>query len=170
MRVAIFMGSATDAEVMKTAADVLDEFGVEYEARVVSAHRAPDVLVRRVHEAEEDGAEVFIAGAGLAAALPGAVASYTTKPVIGVPLECVKPGVSNGLGGLDALLSMAQMPPRVPVATVGIGNARNAAYLALQILALSDINLNEQLRMMRLTLSADATHEEPLWQNEGAEE
>lgn len=166
MRVAIFMGSATDADVMKMAANVLDEFGVEYEARVVSAHRAPDVLVRRIREAEEAGAQVFIAGAGLAAALPGAVASHTTKPVIGVPLERVEPGISNGLGGLDALLSMAQMPPRVPVATVGIGNARNAAYLALQILALSDMNLSEQLRMMRLALSGDAAQEEPLWQNE----
>lgn len=164
MKVAIFMGSASDAETMKAAADVLNEFGVEYEARVVSAHRAPEVLARRVKEAEENGARVFIAGAGLSAALPGAVASYTMLPVIGVPLECVKPGVSNGLGGLDALLSVAQMPPRVPVACVGVGNARNAAYLALEILSLLDINLREQLRLFRSTMASEAAKTEPLWE------
>lgn len=162
MKVAIFMGSASDAEAMKKAADVLSEFGVEYEARVVSAHRAPDVLERRVKEAEENGAQVFIAGAGLSAALPGAVASYTTLPVIGVPLERIKPGLSNGLGGMDALLSIAQMPPQVPVAAVGIEGAKNAAYLALEILAIADPSIREQLKMMRLTLSTEANRAEPL--------
>lgn len=160
MKVAIFMGSASDADVMKKAADVLSEFGVEYEARVVSAHRSPDVLSRRVKEAEANGAHVFIAGAGLSAALPGAIASYTTFPVIGVPLM----SSSSALGGMDALLSIAQMPPMVPVATVGIGGARNAAYLALEILSVTDPNLREQLKMLRISLAGEANRAEPLWE------
>ena len=119
MKVAIFFGSKSDTESMKKAAAVLKEFGVEYKAFVISAHRAGELLRQVVSQVEADGFEVIIAGAGLAAALPGVVAGMTTLPVIGVPLECVSEK-SNGLGGMDALLSIVQMPPQIPVATVGI--------------------------------------------------
>ncbi len=130
-RVAIMMGSESDQTVMQKAAVVLDEFGIEYEETVLSAHRNPERVVEFVRTAPERGVEIFICGAGLSAALPGVVAAHTELPVIGVPLEAA-------LGGLDSLLSIAQMPPGVPVACVGIGNARNAAYLAVCILARGD--------------------------------
>ena len=138
---------------MKKAADVLKEFGVDYKAYIISAHRAGALLAKTVSEVEKDGCEVIIAGAGLAAALPGVIASETVLPVIGVPLECVNPGKSNGLAGMDALLSIVQMPPQIPVATVGIGNAKNAAYLALQILAVKYPELEEKLLSFRKKLS-----------------
>ena len=137
---------------MKKAADILTEFGVDYKAYIISAHRAGALLKQTVEEVEKDGCQVIIAGAGLAAALPGVIAGITTLPVIGVPLECVS-DKSNGLGGMDALLSIVQMPP---VATVGINSAKNAAYLALQILALQDAELSKKLKDFRAKLAADA--------------
>ncbi len=155
MKVAIFFGSKSDKDVMKKAADVLFDFGVDYKAYIISAHRAGELLRQTVAQVEKDGCKVIIAGAGLAAALPGVIAGMTTLPVIGVPLECVSEK-SNGLGGLDALLSIVQMPPQIPVATVGIGNAKNAAYLALQILALEDKVLAVKLNAFREKLAEDA--------------
>lgn len=140
---------------MTKAAEVLRDFGVDYEAYILSAHRAGDLLRRTVEKVERDGCEVIIAGAGLAAALPGVIAGETTLPVIGVPLESVSAG-SNGLGGMDALLSIVQMPPQIPVATVGIGNAKNAAYLAVEILAVKYPELRSKLVDFRKKLAADA--------------
>ena len=140
---------------MKKAADVLKEFGVEYKAFIISAHRAGELLRETVKQVEADGFEVIIAGAGLAAALPGVIAGITTLPVIGVPLECLS-DKSNGLGGMDALLSIVQMPPQIPVATVGIGNAKNAGYLAIQILAIKYPELREKLVAFRAKLASDA--------------
>lgn len=156
MKVAIFFGSKSDFQTMKKAGDVLKEFSVDYKAYIISAHRAGALLKETVEQAEKDGAEVIIAGAGLAAALPGVIAGETTLPVIGVPLECVTPGVSNGLGGLDALLSIVQMPPQIPVATVGINSAKNAAYLAVQILSIKYPELKEKLITFRKKLADDA--------------
>src|SRR5688572_19035964 len=130
--VAIIVGSRSDVDVAQKAADTLSSLGVANELRVISAHRAPDLLESYVADALERGVKVFICAAGLAAHLPGVVASKTTLPVIGLPM----PG--NLAGGLDALLSIVQMPKGVPVATVGIGQAENAALLAGQILGLSD--------------------------------
>ena len=140
---------------MKKAADVLTEFGVDYKAYIISAHRAGALLKKTVEEVEKEGCQVIIAGAGLAAALPGVIAGITTLPVIGVPLECVSEK-SNGLGGMDALLSIVQMPPQIPVATVGINSAKNAAYLAVQILALNDADLSKKLKDFRAKLAKDA--------------
>lgn len=156
MKVAIFFGSKSDTETMRKAADVLKDFGVDYKAYIISAHRAGALLKETVEQVEKDGAEVIIAGAGLAAALPGVIAGETTLPVIGVPLECVTPGKSNGLGGLDALFSIVQMPPQIPVATVGINSAKNAAYLAVQILSIKYPELKEKLRSFRKKLADDA--------------
>lgn len=156
MKVAIFLGSKSDMDTMKKAADVLKEFGVDYEAYVISAHRAGDLLVKTIRKVEEEGCEVIIAGAGLSAALPGVIASRTVLPVVGVPLECINPGKSNGLAGMDALLSIVMMPPQIPVATVGIGNAKNAAYLAVQILAIKYPELKTKLMEFRAKMTADA--------------
>lgn len=130
-QVAIMMGSKSDVPTMEKAAGVLEEFGVEYEFEIISAHRTPERMTKYVAEAPGKGVRVFICGAGLSAALPGAVAAHTNLPVIGVPLNAA-------LNGLDSLLSIAQMPPGVPVACVGVDNARNAAYLAVSILALEN--------------------------------
>ncbi len=138
-KVAIIVGSDSDKELSDAAASVLKEFGVEHEQRTLSAHRNPKALAQYV---EGTDAQVFICVAGLAAALPGAVAAQTIKPVIGVPKD-VK------LGGVDALLSIVQMPTGVPVATVGIDAAKNAALLAIEILALSDKALKEKLNEYR---------------------
>lgn len=155
MKAAIFFGSKSDTEKMKKAAEVLAEFGIEYKSYILSAHRAGEMLSKTVKQLEEEGIEVIIAGAGLAAALPGVIAGLTTIPVIGVPLECVSEK-SNGLGGLDALLSIVQMPPQIPVATVGIGNAKNAGYLAAQILAVKYPELKQKLISFRKKLADDA--------------
>jgi len=156
MQVAIFFGSKSDTETMKKAAAVLKEYGVDYKAHILSAHRSGELLAQTVRQVEKEGAKVIIAGAGLSAALPGVISSLTVLPVIGVPLECVTPGVSNGLGGMDALLSVVQMPPQIPVASVGINNAKNAAYLALQILALNDESLRKRLVEFREGLAKNA--------------
>lgn len=145
-KVAILMGSESDMDIMRKAEQVLDEFGVSYETNVISAHRKPRKLVAYI---ESCGADVFICGAGMAAALPGVVAGHTTKPVIGVPI------VSGGLGGLDALLSIAQMPPNVPVACVATNGARNAGVLAAQILAARDDALAAKLAAFKSDLAGD---------------
>lgn len=141
--VGIIMGSDSDLPTMEAAEGVMHEFGVSYELHVVSAHRTPERMVEYAKSARERGLKVIIAGAGGAAHLPGMVASMTTLPVIGVPV------VSGGLDGMDSLLSIVQMPKGVPVATVAIGNARNAGLLAVQILAISDSDLSERLLMFR---------------------
>jgi phosphoribosylaminoimidazole carboxylase PurE protein len=131
--VGILVGSESDRERMKAAMDELDAGGIEYEFEVRSAHRAPDGVAEYAKSARERGIRVLICGAGLAAALPGVVAAHTDLPVIGVPLRSSK----SVLDGLDALLSIVQMPPGVPVACVGVDNARNAAVLAARILGAS---------------------------------
>ncbi len=139
MKAAIIMGSTSDAPVMQAAADTLAELGIEYEKRVISAHRTPDLMYEFAKSARGRGIGVIIAGAGGAAHVAGVVAGLTTIPVIGVPMK------TSTLGGLDSLLSTVQMPSGVPVATVAIGGAKNAALLAAEILALSDSGLEERL-------------------------
>ncbi len=156
MKVAIFLGSKSDLDTMKKAADVLKEFGVEYKAFVISAHRAGDLLVKTIAQVEKENCDVIIAGAGLSAALPGVIASRTVLPVVGVPLECINPGKSNGLAGMDSLLSIVQMPPQIPVATVGIGNAKNAAYLALEILGIKYPEIKSKLLEFRSKMTLEA--------------
>ncbi len=141
--VLIIMGSDSDAEVMSQAAAALDEVGVPYEFTVASAHRSPERAKQIITGSEANGCAVFIAGAGMAAHLPGVVASFTTRPVIGVPLA------SGALQGLDALYAIVQMPPGIPVASVAIGGARNAGILAAQIIAAGDPDLSAKLREQR---------------------
>ncbi len=152
IRVGIVMGSASDKPVMQHASDTLAGLGVESQTRVLSAHRTPDALRDWVVDAEKRGVKVFIAAAGAAAHLPGVVASITTRPVIGVPL--IAPNAVAG--GLDALLSIVQMPRGVPVATVALGEAgaANAGILAAQILAIEDEELAGRVRMMREGMAA----------------
>jgi 5-(carboxyamino)imidazole ribonucleotide mutase len=140
--VGILMGSKSDWQTMQAAAEILTEFGVPNEAKVASAHRSPDLVTEYVRSAEGRGLEVIIAAAGLAAHLPGVVAAQTLLPVLGVPMH------SQALGGLDALLAIAQMPGGVPVGTLAIGShgAKNAALLAVRILANSRPDLREKLR------------------------
>ncbi|MGH8982851.1 MAG: 5-(carboxyamino)imidazole ribonucleotide mutase [Acidimicrobiia bacterium] len=146
------MGSDSDLKVMQAAVDAVDEFDVPREVRVVSAHRTPDVMAEYARRAAERGLRVIVAGAGGAAHLPGMVASMTPLPVIGVPVPLTH------LDGLDSLLSIAQMPAGIPVATVAIGNARNAGLLAVRILAASDDSLRERMERFQATL-ADAVRE-----------
>jgi 5-(carboxyamino)imidazole ribonucleotide mutase len=146
--VGIIMGSDSDMQVMQEAAMVMEEFQVAFEMKVVSAHRTPDDMARYAKSAKSRGLKVIIAGAGGAAHLPGMTASYTTLPVIGVPVP------SRALNGLDSLYSIVQMPAGIPVATVAIGNARNAGLLAVQILALSDEGLSQQLEEFRKKMAA----------------
>lgn len=143
------MGSTSDREVMSAAADTLEQFGVEFEKRVVSAHRTPDLLVEYAKSARERGVQVIIAGAGGAAHLPGMVASMTPLPVVGVPVK------SRALNGLDSLLSIVQMPAGVPVATVAINGAKNAALIAVSILALNDPELAARYDAFRAGQTAD---------------
>ncbi|MHB1590139.1 MAG: 5-(carboxyamino)imidazole ribonucleotide mutase [Sulfuricella sp.] len=140
--VAVLMGSDSDLPVMKSTLDTLASFGVPYEVRISSAHRTPAATAKYVADADQRGCAVFIAAAGLAAHLAGAVAAHTIRPVIGVPME------GGPLNGFDALLSTVQMPGGVPVASVAIGKAgaKNAAYLAAQILALQDSGLAQRLK------------------------
>jgi 5-(carboxyamino)imidazole ribonucleotide mutase len=155
MKAGIIFGSKSDKAVMEKAAAVLREFGVEYSSHVVSAHRSPELLAEVVENLEIGGAEVIIAGAGLAAHLPGVIASRTTLPVIGVPV------LSGGLGGMDALLSIAQMPKPVPVAAVGVDNAANAAYLAIEILGIKYPALRAKLEEYRAAMKKElAEHNE----------
>ena len=146
--VGIIMGSDSDLPVMRAACSVLDELQVSYEVDVVSAHRTPDKLVEYAVSAEARGLKVIIAGAGGAAHLPGMAAALTVLPVIGVPVSATK------LDGMDALLSITQMPAGVPVATVAIDNSANAGILAAQMIATSDLALRERLRAYKQDLHA----------------
>lgn len=143
MEVGIIMGSTSDYEVMSAAADILQQFGVEFEKSVISAHRAPQKTYEYASTAAKRGLKVIIAGAGGAAHLPGVVAAMTTLPVIGVPVK------SNALNGLDSLLSMVQMPSGIPVATMAINGAKNAGLMAVSILALSNPELAVKLEKFR---------------------
>ena len=142
-RVAVVYGSPSDANVMSQAGAMLERFGVGYDEVSISAHRAPRALADWLAELEPRGIEVVIAGAGMSAALPGVVAAHTTLPVIGVPIR------GGALDGLDALLAIAQMPPGVPVACVGLNNAQNAAVLAVQILSVADTGLRVKVAQFK---------------------
>lgn len=143
--VSIIMGSTSDLPVMEKAAMELDSMGIPFEMNILSAHRTPNEVASFAKTAASRGIKVIIAGAGMAAALPGAIAAHTTLPVIGVP-------VKGMLDGLDALLSMAQMPPAIPVATMGINGAKNAAILAEEILALNDENIRTCITEQKMKL------------------
>jgi len=143
--VSVLLGSASDLDRVSPACQTLQDFGVSYEVAVISAHRTPDLLSEYASAAKERGIRVIIAAAGLSAALPGAVAALVDLPVIGLPVE------TGPLKGVDALLAMAQMPPGVPVGTVGIDGAKNAALLAVRILGAYDTSLSEKLERYRRT-------------------
>ena len=144
-QVSIIMGSTSDLPVMEKACKLLDEMQVPFEVNTLSAHRTPDAVETFAKGARERGIRVIIAGAGMAAALPGVIAASTTLPVIGVPIKGM-------LDGLDAMLSIIQMPPGIPVATVGVNGAQNAAILAVEMLALSDEKLAERLATYKASL------------------
>ena len=157
IKVAIIMGSESDAEEMKPASEVLNELGIKNESRVISAHRNPDRLREYILDAEKNGVKVFIGGAGMAAALPGVIAAHTHLPVLGVPIE------SKSLKGIDSLLSIAQMPPGIPVGTLAIGSAGsiNAGLLAASILSVSDQEIESKLKNYRKKQS-DNVRKDPL--------
>lgn len=134
------MGSKSDLPIMKGAPEVLDELGIGYELTTLSAHRTPHRVMKLAESAKKRGIKVFIAGAGMAAHLPGVIAAFTTLPIIGVPIKS-----SNSPGGLDAVLAILQMPPGVPVATVAINGSRNAGILAAQIIGTSDPEIAQKL-------------------------
>lgn len=138
MKVAIIFGSKSDTEKMKGAADALKEFGVEYRAYILSAHRVPEKLMETIRKVEAEGCECIIAGAGLAAHLPGVIASHTILPIIGVPINAA-------VNGMDSLLSIVQMPKAIPVATVGINNSYNAGMLAVQMLSIKYPEIKNKL-------------------------
>lgn len=144
--VSIIMGSTSDLPVMEKAMKFLDEMEVPFEVNALSAHRTPDAVETFAKEAAGRGLKVIIAGAGMAAALPGVLAASTTLPVIGVPIK------GNALDGMDAMLSIIQMPPGIPVATVGINGAMNAAILAVEIMALADDKLAEKMKVYKAGL------------------
>lgn len=146
MKVAIIMGSNSDYPTMKKAEEILDDFKIEYETKVVSAHRTPKMMFEFAQEAYDNGFRIIIAGAGGAAHLPGMVAAITALPVVGVPIKL------KSLEGLDSLLSIVQMPSGVPVATVGIDQAANAALIAVQILATSNQEIYEKLLVYKQDL------------------
>mgnify|MGYP002431662008 CR=1 FL=1 len=150
-RVSIIMGSTSDLAIMEKAAKVLDDMGIPFEMNALSAHRTPAEVEAFAKQAAERGIEVIIAGAGMAAHLPGVIAAMTPVPVIGVPINA-------SLNGMDALLAITQMPPGIPVATVGVNAAKNAALLAAEILAVSDEALSAKLKKMRADM-ADAVIE-----------
>lgn len=144
--VSIIMGSTSDLPVMEKAMKFLDEMEVPFEVNALSAHRTPDAVETFAKEAVGRGLKVIIAGAGMAAALPGVIAASTTLPVIGVPIK------GNALDGMDAMLSIIQMPPGIPVATVGVNGAMNAAILAVEIMALADDKLAEKMKVYKAGL------------------
>ena len=155
-KVGIVMGSDSDLPVMSKAADILERFGIEYEMNIISAHRAPDELYEWAGKARENGIDIIIAGAGMAAHLPGICAALFDLPVIGVPMY------NPAFAGLDALASIVQMPPGVPVATVGLGGAANAALLAVRMLAIGNPELEKKMgdyrEEMRSSVVAKDTH------------
>lgn len=158
MKAAIIFGSKSDIGVMKGAADVFKEFNIEYKAFILSAHRVPERLTEVIKELESENYECIIAGAGLAAHLPGVIASQTTLPVIGIPINAA-------LNGMDSLLSIVQMPKSIPVATVGINNSFNAGMLAVQIMSLKYPELKSQLITYRKNMKEKFIREN----NEGVE-
>ncbi|NEZ45817.1 5-(carboxyamino)imidazole ribonucleotide mutase [Clostridium niameyense] len=142
MKIAIILGSKSDVDKMKPATELLSEFGINYKGYILSAHRVPEKLLETIKKLEAEEYECIIAAAGLAAHLPGVIASHTTLPVIGVPIDAK-------LQGLDSLLSIVQMPKAIPVATVGINNSYNAAMLSIEILSLKYSILKEKLKQYR---------------------
>ncbi|MBQ8293680.1 MAG: 5-(carboxyamino)imidazole ribonucleotide mutase [Bacilli bacterium] len=150
MKVAVIMGSKSDLLKVEPAITILKDYGVTVDVRCLSAHRAHGPLANFIEEANGNGTEVIIAAAGMAAALPGVVASMTVLPVIGVPIS------GSVLDGVDALLSIAQMPPGIPVATVAINGAKNAAYLALQIIGVKNEEVRQKLLAERVKMEEDA--------------
>ena len=158
-KVAIIMGSDSDLPVVEKGAALLKEYGIPYEMRVMSAHRCPRKVAEFSQNAESGGFGVIIAAAGMAAHLAGAIAANTTLPVIGIPIK-------STLEGMDALLATVQMPSGIPVATVGINNAKNAAILAAQILALSEPELSQRLKDERAKMTAEVEEKDKRLQNE----
>jgi phosphoribosylaminoimidazole carboxylase PurE protein len=156
MKVAVLMGSKSDLAVMEECATILKQFGIKHEMRILSAHRTPGEVIDFSSSARENGFSVIIAGAGMAAHLAGVIAAHTLLPVIAVPIN------SSSLGGLDALLAMVQMPPGVPVATMGIGKpgARNAALLAVQMLSFKDESLLARLKQYRHDMAKTVLEED----------
>ncbi len=148
--VGIIMGSDSDLPTMQQAENILKEFEIEYEIKVVSAHRTPDDMAEYAKNAHQRGLKVIIAGAGGAAHLPGMTASYTPIPVIGVPIQ------TKTLNGIDSMYSILQMPPGVPVATVAIGGAKNAALLAVQIIATSDVGLLQKMIDYKIKIAEES--------------
>ena len=148
MKVSIIMGSKSDWDVMSAACETLESFGVEYEKKVISAHRTPQFFMEYMAGARDRGVGIVIAGAGGAAHLPGMAAALTTLPVIGIP-------INSSLNGLDALLATVQMPSGIPVATVAVDGAKNAAWLAAEILAVEDANLAQKIADSRAKNAAD---------------
>ena len=159
-RVAVVMGSDSDLPIVQRAIDILHRFGVPYTARVMSAHRTPDAAADFAKSARDDGFGVIIAAAGKAAHLGGVLAAYTTIPVIGLPIK------SSTMDGLDSLLSMVQMPKGIPVATVAIDGAENAALLAISILALFDADLSLKLDAYRKQMSDEVTEKDAALQHQ----
>ena len=158
------MGSDSDLKIMNKAADILDEFGVAFEMRIISAHREPDVFFEWAKGAEERGVKVIIAGAGMAAHLPGMCAALTPLPVIGVPIS------GGALNGQDALYSILQMPPGIPTATVAIDGAKNAALLAIRILSLDDPSLKDDLKSYIEGMEKEVKEKDETLQRKGREE
>ncbi len=159
-KVAIVMGSNSDLPVVKGAIDKLKQFGVEYEARVISAHRTPQAAEEFAKGAEDRGVSVIIAAAGKAAHLGGVIAAYTTLPVIALPIK------SSLMDGLDSLLSMVQMPSGIPVATVAVNGADNAGILAVQMLALSDKSLSDKLKQFKADMTKAVEEKDKALQEE----
>lgn len=160
--VGIIMGSDSDLPVMQDAAKILEEFGVPHEVTIVSAHRTPDRLVEYAKGAAAHGLKIIIAGAGGSAHLPGMMAAHTTLPVIGVPIE------NKTLKGLDSLLSIVQMPPGVPVATVAINGAKNAGILAAEIIGVSDENVRKQVEEYKLRMRDEILSKVEALESKGA--
>lgn len=162
--VSIVMGSDSDMPVMAKAAETLEEFGISFEMRIISAHREPELFFDYARTAEDRGVKVIIAGAGMAAHLPGMCAALFTLPVIGVPMH------TASLGGKDSLYSIVQMPSGIPVATVAIGGAKNAAVLAAKILAVSDDGLREKLKAFERKMQEEVAAKDARLQENGYRE
>ena len=160
-QVGIVMGSDSDLSVMSKAAEVLDEFGISYEMHIISAHREPDIFFEWAKGAEERGIKVIVAGAGMAAHLPGMCAALFPMPVIGIPMH------TTSLGGRDSLYSIVQMPSGIPVATVAIGGGKNAGLLAAKILAVSDTALLKKLKYYSANMAAEVKAKDERLQTAG---
>ena len=161
--VGIVMGSDSDMPVMAKAAEMLDRFGIDYEMKIISAHREPDIFFEWAKGAKERGTKVIIAGAGKAAHLPGMCAALFPMPVIGIPMK------TSDLGGVDSLYSIVQMPSGIPVATVAVDGAANAAILAVEMLALSDDSLAEKLENMKADMEKGVAEKDKAMQAKVAE-